>query len=243
MEAYISDIAAEGGVLTVSFSGCDFNCPSCNTPQLAEFQTGEQQDLRIVQASIADAAPTQIVFTGGEPLLQRQALLALLRWCREHTNARLIIDTNASKPAVIEELITEQLVDEFLIDVKAPRDAFDRATHAGTFFIPAEQVFAEFLRSLAILRDAQNRVTLSFTTLIVPGLLYTKEDVLAIAALLDGFDAEWTLKPFIGGVTLDRRLRGLHSPSEHFLDNLARAVRAAYPNLRIRVQSTADTVV
>lgn len=240
MEAYISDVIDVDGTVTILFSGCDYNCPACNTPQLVEFQTGEQHDLRIIQASIAAAAPERILFTGGEPLLQRQALLTLLTWCREQTAARLVIDTNASKPAVIEELLQKGLVDELQVDVKAPRSAFDRVTHASTFFIPAEQLYDEFEESLAILAEHQQDVALSFTTLIVPGLLYAKEDLLALAAMLAPFDAEWTLTAFTPEVTLDKRLGGLRPPSEEFLENLAAAIRAEHPTLRVRVRSALD---
>ncbi len=243
MEAYISDVLVEDDSVTVSFSGCNYNCPSCYKPAYVEFQTGEQRDLREVQAIIASAQPARICFTGGEPLLQRQALLTLLRWCRTATSAKLIIDTNASKPGVIRELLENGLVDEFNVDLKAPRHAFDRVTHAGTFFVGAEQVFDEFSSSLALLRAAQDRVIISFTTLIVPGLLYTKEDLLALARLIEGFDAEWTLKAFEGGVTLDRRLSALQSPSERFLEHLADALRAAHPQLRMRIAGAPDTGV
>lgn len=237
MDAYIHDVLREGDTVTILLSGCDFKCPSCNTPHLVEFQTGEQRLLREVTALIDESAPRTVLITGGEPLLQRQAILALTTHLRErHPETQIAIDTNASKTAVVEQLLDNRLVDEFIVDVKAPEAAFDRVTHASTFFTPAEEVSGAVRATLDLLYRRQDEVTLTFRTLIVPGLLYRKEDLLEIAAMLKGFDADWYLRPLNPEVTLDTRLQALSAPSLNFLENLRRLITEQYPNLRVKIE-------
>ncbi len=234
MDAYIHEILLGHDMVIVRFSGCDYRCPNCNTPGLVEFQTGELLDTREAARLIDELGKDRVKFTGGEPLLQRQALLELLRHCRKK-GYRTIVDTNASKPEAVQSLVEGKLVDEFHVDVKAPLAGFAQATKAGTFFKPAAELFNEFKESLKILEKNQNTIALSFTTLIVPGLVYKKEDLLELARLLQNFDAEWHLLPFDPSITLDPALRGVAPPTTKFIDTLAGFIRKEYPNVNVLV--------
>jgi len=233
MEAYIHELSACDDELVVRFSGCDYKCRYCNTPELVEFRTEELMPLKEAYAAIDAAGKRTVVFSGGEPLLQRQALLALLRHCRKH-GLRTVLDTNASKPEAIRILLDEGLIDEFRVDVKAPLPIFDRVTKAATFFKPTTALFAEFKESLRLLKARPKGVALSFSTVIAPGLLYRKEDVLELAILLDGLDAEWLLVPFDPAVTLDRALQGVAPPTRNFLDTLVGFVKKDFPRLDVK---------
>ncbi len=234
MEAYIHEAVADGDRFVVRFSGCDYKCRYCNVPHLVEFQTGETMGTKEVKALLDAASCTVALFTGGEPLLQRQALAELLRHCKGR-GMRTIVDTNASKPDALRALLDEGLVDELIIDVKAPAASFGRVTQAATFFKPAGELFREFSASLALLKGRREAVTLTFRTLITPGILYRKEEILAIASMLDGLDAEWLLAPFSPEVTLDPALGGVAPPTPKFLENLASFVRKEHPGLRVSV--------
>jgi len=234
MEAYIHEIVPEGQRTVVRMSGCDYRCPSCKTPALVEFQTGEQLDLKEATTIIDAGGPERVLFTGGEPLLQRQALLLLLRHCRRR-GYRTLLDTNASKPAAIRQLLSEGLVDEYLVDAKAPLSVFGKVTRAATFFASAESLFEEFRESLVLLAARPQGVRLSFRTLIVPGLLYKKEELLELAALLAPCGAPWRLVPFDPDVTLDPTLRGVSPPTERFLLTLQGFLTKAHPELVVLI--------
>jgi pyruvate formate lyase activating enzyme len=236
MDAYIHELVIENDCLIIKFSGCDYKCRYCNTPHLVEFQTGEQRDLREVMKEISESGASKVLFTGGEPLLQRQALLELLKHCKGQ-NMKTIIDTNASKPEAVESIIKSGLVDEFIIDVKAPLASFDKVTKAGTFFKPAAQLYEEFRTSLRILEKRQSEIALSFRSVVAPGLLYKKEDFLELGKLLKNFDAEWLLIPFQPAITLDQSLKGVAPPTRRFLETLAGFVKKEHPSLNVQVSS------
>ncbi len=234
MEAYIHSIEPDGDSLVVMFSGCDYKCRYCNTPGLLEFKTGEVLDVKEAKRLITESGCSKVLFTGGEPLLQRAALLELASHAKAKRK-RVIIDTNASKPEAIASLLDAKAVDELLVDIKAPAASFSAVTKAGTFFKSAEELYREFLETVSLLKAREEEVVITFLTLITPGLVYKKEDVLALADLLDGFDAEWHLVPFNPAVTLDSGLRGVAPPTTKFLENLASFIRKEYPNARVRV--------
>lgn len=231
MEAYITEAETYGDQFVVLFSGCDYKCPFCNTPHLVEFQTGEVQETREVMRLMEKSPASSVFFSGGEPLLQRQALLELLHHAKS-IGKKGVIDTNGSKPEAIKQLLEEGLVDEFIVDVKAPAESFGKVTKAATFFKPARELYDEFLQSLQHLRES--KATITFKTLITPGLLYKKEEILGIASLLDGFDAEWLLLSFSPERVLDSTLKGVSPPTTRFLETLASFVRKKYPAMRIR---------
>ncbi|MBR9693346.1 radical SAM protein [Candidatus Woesearchaeota archaeon] len=233
MDAYIREVLSDGDSAVVRLSGCDYRCRFCNVPDLVEFQTGEQRELREVMAEITALAPNAVVFTGGEPLLQRQALLELLKQCKAK-GYRTIVDTNASKPDVIKSLLAESLVDEFRVDVKAPLASFDKVTKAATFFKPAEALFMEFTESLTLLKSNQKNLTCSFKTVVTPSLIYKKEEFLELGKLLDGFQGEWLLVPFNPEVTLDPSLQGVAPPTARFLDTLVGFIKKEYPKLDVK---------
>jgi len=233
MEAYINDAALRGDTFTILFSGCNFKCPFCNAPHLVEFRTEERMALRDVKRLIASSGARRVLFSGGEPLLQRQALLELAA-AAKRLRLTVVLETNASKPETLRTLLDAGIVDEVVVDIKGPWPAFERVARTGTFFQPAAEVYEDFLKCLSLLRQ-HDGVTARFKTIITPGLLYRKEDILAIAQLLKGFEAEWTLEPFDPAVTLDASLSGVAPPTSRFLENLAGFVRQAYPKMRVRV--------
>lgn len=231
MDAYIDELLFEGGEVTILMSGCNYRCRFCNRPGLLEFR--EQQPLREVLAQLDRAAPRQLRISGGEPLLQRQALLALLRHAKQrgwHT----ILETNGSKPVVIQQLLAEELVDHFFIDVKAPAHLFAHITRAGTFFQPASELFTDFTKTLQHFTKPRT-ASLTFTTVITPGLLYKKEDLLTLGALLAPCNAPWILKPFTPARVVEKSLRGVSPPTIRFLATLAGFLKRAYPGLDVQV--------
>ncbi len=239
MEAYVHCLSPEGGTLRILFSGCDYRCRYCNTPRLVEFRTEERMATRDVATAIDASGCGRVLFSGGEPLLQRAALVELLRHCRTK-GLQTAVDTNASKPEVVEQLLDEGLADELLVDLKATPALFAKVTRAGTFFKPAEEFHDEFMESLALLKEygrkGGGKTSISFRTVVTPGLLYRKEDILELAAMLDGFPGEWTLAPFRPDVTLDPALKGVEPPTTRFLETLAGFVRKTHPALRVEVE-------
>lgn len=238
MEAYIEVLP--GDPYTILFTGCNYRCRYCNAPQLIEQVKDSLKELRDITRELDKAHPSIVLFTGGEPLLQRQPLLKLLNHCKK-SGYKTILETNGSKPMIIEQLLREELVNEIVIDLKGPRDLFKRVTRAETFFKPSEEFFSDILNTLKIVKRYRGRVLVSLRTVVTPGLLYKKEDLLELTAMLDGFRGTWTLRPFLPDVTLDPSLKGVESPTTRFLETLAGFVRKENPNLRVEIEDILST--
>lgn len=100
--------------------GCNFHCPFCHNSSLLPMDTdsliGEDTVFGFLQKrkSLLDG----VVITGGEPCLQDD----LAKFCRKVKDMGFAVklDTNGSRPAVIKELLHENLVDFIAMDIKAP---------------------------------------------------------------------------------------------------------------------------
>ncbi|MFZ2633336.1 MAG: anaerobic ribonucleoside-triphosphate reductase activating protein [Desulfosalsimonadaceae bacterium] len=100
-------------------AGCNFDCPYCHNPDLARrTSTSKVIDLKEIfdflkkRKSLLDG----VVITGGEPTLQPD----LFDFCREikELGYPIKIDTNGTRPKVIQNLLSNHLIDYIAMDVK-----------------------------------------------------------------------------------------------------------------------------
>ncbi|MFH0996531.1 MAG: anaerobic ribonucleoside-triphosphate reductase activating protein [Pseudomonadota bacterium] len=100
------------------FSGCNFHCPYCHNPELARGMALEQWP----EQAAFDFLETRkgflegVVISGGEPCLHPD----LIRVCRtiRQMGYPIKLDTNGSRPDVLEKLISGGLVDYVAMDIK-----------------------------------------------------------------------------------------------------------------------------
>ena len=100
--------------------GCNFHCPFCHNgsllPMDADSLIGEDTvfDFLHKRQKLLDG----VVISGGEPCLQDD----LAGFCRQvkEMGFAVKLDTNGSRPGVIEELLDGNLVDFIAMDIKAP---------------------------------------------------------------------------------------------------------------------------
>ncbi|MEN6395101.1 MAG: anaerobic ribonucleoside-triphosphate reductase activating protein [Methanoregula sp.] len=105
-------------VCTVFFRGCPVRCAYC---QNAAILAGE--DLRDIDEVIAlikssRLAISGVIFSGGEPTMQKDALIALARAAR-NLGLATGVQTNGVFPGTLEALIRERLIDRVALDIKA----------------------------------------------------------------------------------------------------------------------------
>ena len=169
-------------------AGCNFRCPFCYNAELVlpektrELRlTGVEEVLRVLEErrGFLDG----VVITGGEPTLQS----GLRGFIREVGRLGLLVklDTNGSRPEVLEDLLAAGLVDYVAMDVKAPPARYSEL--AG---VPADLSAIE--RSIRLVRE--RAPDYEFRTTVAPGLV--AEDIREIAALLAG-SRRWFLQPFV----------------------------------------------
>jgi pyruvate formate lyase activating enzyme len=101
--------------------GCNFSCPYCHNPDLVAGSnpgTGRLPDEADIFAFLEKRKGflEGVVITGGEPTLQAD----LLPFCRKIKDLgyRLKLDSNGSRPEILERLFKDALVDFISMDIK-----------------------------------------------------------------------------------------------------------------------------
>ena len=101
--------------------GCNFRCPYCHNPQLVfpelfEESLNEESVLEFLKSR--EGQLDGVVITGGEPALQPD-LLPFLKTIKA-MSFQVKLDTNGSRPDVIEKALKGHLVNFIAMDIKAP---------------------------------------------------------------------------------------------------------------------------
>ena len=169
-----------GKIASIVFlSSCNFRCPYCHNcdlvlhpDQFPSFPTDHiVKQLRHFRKWIDG-----VCITGGEPTLLPN-LTELIKTLR---NEKMLIkvDTNGSRPEVIERLIGGGLADCISMDVKAPLEDEIYSRCAG---VPVN--LAAIKESVALL--LKNRIPYQFRTTVAPTLL-TRDNLVQLAHDLKG---------------------------------------------------------
>lgn len=111
--------------------GCNFFCPYCHNPGLVSVNSGKAgtgpsfaaQDIFTFlekRKGLIDG----VAITGGEPCLQED----LVPFCKriKQQGFKVKIDTNGSRPDVIDTLLTENLIDYIAMDIKTDQNQYHR---------------------------------------------------------------------------------------------------------------------
>lgn len=112
--------------------GCNYSCFYCHNRSLLDgthilLTPQYVSDFLQKRTGLLDG----IVITGGEPTLQIDLLLFLER-IRE-LGYRIKLDTNGSRPQVIEEVLKRNLCDYVAVDYKAPAALYRQICGAGAY--------------------------------------------------------------------------------------------------------------
>lgn len=123
------------------FAGCNMRCPYCYNPDIVKgkgkFGEKDVYKFLLKRKGLLDG----VVFSGGECTLHPEIFTLAARI--KEMGFLVKIDTNASRPDVVAQIIAHNLVDYFAIDFKANRQSFGKVT--GTHLFP------KFIESLDIL--------------------------------------------------------------------------------------------
>ena len=184
-----------GKIAAVVFtSGCNFRCPFCQNAHLI-LQPTSLPDIAAEEVLALLAKRRRfldgVVISGGEPTLQTDLADFMSKIKKLELATKL--DTNGYRPDVIASLLTDGLVDEVAMDIKAPLPRYPLA--AG---VPVDPSL--ITQSISLL--LASNVSHEFRTTVVPGIV-GPEDVAELAAMLQGaqryalqqFRAEGVLDP------------------------------------------------
>ncbi|HDD52577.1 MAG TPA: anaerobic ribonucleoside-triphosphate reductase activating protein [Thermosulfidibacter takaii] len=206
-----------GRVASLIFlGGCTCRCPFCHNPSLVLprlLSLGDELPISQVMSDVARRMKliTGVVISGGEPTLQEDLLLELLKEAKALGLATKL-DTNGFRPRVLEKVLDEGLVDVVAMDIKTSPLRYPVATGGRDFGPVAE--------SLEILKNKASHCILRTT--LVPGVV-DLEDMEEIASLAQGA-SEYHLQPFSSRVTLDPQYEGMSAYPPHVMEEMARVL-------------------
>lgn len=163
---------------TLFTGGCNLRCPFChNAPLVLNPEAEPRIDLNELLHFLKKRTGILegICITGGEPTLQPD-LADFMKQCKD-LGYLIKLDTNGTRPDVIEHVIKDHLVDYIAMDIKNCPDRY-----AETVGLPSVR-FSAFEESIELIRT--NGLPYEFRTTVVREL-HTKEDLLAIGKWLKG---------------------------------------------------------
>jgi pyruvate formate lyase activating enzyme len=214
-----------GKISAVVFTrGCNFRCPYCHNPELVE---PERYSSCLHQKDVFDFFKSRrgkldaITVTGGEPTLQEDLTDVIRRIRRMGFFVKL--DSNGSKPEVLENLIRDHLVDYIALDVKAPAAKYQDVVRAPV--------------SCSGISDSIRLVLTSgieheFRTTVVKSLL-SPEDILWIAREIAGA-RRYVLQKFQRAKTLDKQYGEENTYPDNELLTIKKRLEKEIPSIIIR---------
>jgi pyruvate formate lyase activating enzyme len=193
----VSLIDYPGRISAVLFTrGCNFRCSYCHNPELVDpDRYGETLSEAEILAFLdrRRGKLDAVTLSGGEPTLQPD-LLSFASQIRKF-GYLIKVDTNGSRPDVLEKLIAAGLVDYLAMDIKGPLEKYQDIAKCD--------ISPETIRqSIGIILSSG--VEYEFRTTVVKSLFKTG-DISRIAALVKTARL-FVLQGFVPSKALDRRL-------------------------------------
>ncbi|MHC4479838.1 MAG: AmmeMemoRadiSam system radical SAM enzyme [Planctomycetota bacterium] len=177
---------------SIATPGCNFRCPFCQNWQISQtdaapaFETlGYAGPKEVVEAAVAQGAAT-IAYTYTEPTIFMEYALDCARLARREGLGNVFVTNGFQSPEAVEAMTG--LIDAANVDLKAFTDDFYRTQCQGRL--------QPVLDSIANMHRAGIHVEV--TTLIVPGLNDSEEELRGIAEFLAGISPElpWHISRF-----------------------------------------------
>ena len=170
--------------------GCNFRCPFCYNKDLIDGKVeliSEDEVLSFLKKR--KGLLEGLVISGGEPLMQKDITEFISKV--KKLGYLIKIDTNGMYPKKLKELIDKKLVDYVAMDVKAPKNKYDKLSGVKTDISKIE-------KSIDIIRN--DAPDYEFKTTFAPNLL-DKKDLVEIAKWLEG-SKRFYLQQFKGDTPL-----------------------------------------
>ncbi len=214
-----------GRIAAVVFlRGCNFRCPYCFNPELVDparysDPIPEEELFALLNRRVGKL--DGVVITGGEPTINPD-LLSFIKRIKE-LGYLVKLDTNGSRPDLIQTAIEEDLIDYIALDLKAPFDKYHLA--AGiTVDIGAIRTTIELLTRSGIDHE--------FRTTVLPDLI-TESDLIAIGGIIKGA-RRWAIQNFQPTKVLDPSYQNRSPYTEAELERFKEKLKGYVLEIEIR---------
>ena len=162
--------------IVLFFNGCPFRCGYCHNYDL--LTKSNPVPLEVIQKKILESKPfiSAVVFLGGEPLLQFEAVEEISKFAKKE-NLFVGIHTNGFYPEAASSLIQNQLVDKFFIDLKAP---LDETSYQKTIGFSSDKTLSNIQKTIRLVDESS--LELELKTTVFPQYVGSEKDIDAIAS-------------------------------------------------------------
>ncbi len=208
---------------TIFTPGCNLRCPFCYNRDLVlcpESLLSFSREGILHWLQERQALLDGVCISGGEPTLQ-PGLVQFLEEIKG-LGLKVKLDTNGTRPGVVEELLGKRLLDYVALDVKAPPEKYAYASGGRADLV-------KVLETVSLLRHSQ--VAHEFRTTVIPGL--QQDDLERIACLLEGARC-YVLQVFQPGNVLDPGISSRPLISGEALETASSRCRRYVQEVKIR---------
>lgn len=220
----ISSVEFHGNMSLVIFmSKCPLACRYCHNVELLEDNTEWSLEKVISEIDSSSDFLDAVVISGGEPLVQTDAVIEILKHVRK-IGLKTKLDTSGIYPDKIMELLDLKLLDYVSLDVKTTFSKYRKITGANVGF--------NVKKSMELINDDSN-VHLELRTTYVP-TLHTKKDMLNLVDEIKG--DIYTIQQFRNKNVLDPALEKVEVPNPHDLRKLAEELKPYFEG-QVKVKS------
>jgi len=181
-------------ILSIGFFGCNMHCPFCQNWHISQASAYEKQTIPLKQmlpGDIVSAAlhnnVTAIAYTYSEPLVHAEFLLECMELARSHGIANVLVSNGCIDSQPAEELLS--LTDAANIDLKCfSQKTYSQTLGGGALSLETVQSFIRLAYS--------KKIHIEITTLIVPGLNDSIDELDACAGFIAEMDLPWHLSSY-----------------------------------------------
>ena len=208
--------------LVIFMSKCPLACRYCHNVELLD-DTSEKSfnELKKEIDASADFLDA-IVISGGEPLVQCDAVIEILQYVRQ-IGLKTKLDTSGIYPDKLKKILDLNLLDYISLDVKNPFSKYRKITGAD--------VGRDVKKSMDIINESG--VHLEIRTTFVHSL-HNKKDIIDIASEIKS--DVYTIQQFRNKNVLDPSLEKTEVPNPHDLADIAREAKNFFDGV-VKVKS------
>jgi len=218
---------------TVFFISCNFRCPFCYSAELVLPEKIRNQP-RISEKYLFDFLKERrnllegICITGGEPTVHKDLPVFIKKI--KQLGYLVKLDTNGSNPEMLKKLIDKKLIDYVAMDIKAPKDKYEKAVGKKININNIE-------KSIEILKEG--KVDWEFRTTIVSSI-HSKEDIVKIAKWIGGNpltglgQGKYFLQNFRAEKTINPKFEKIKPYSQDYLSEIQKAISPFFEDVQLR---------
>jgi pyruvate formate lyase activating enzyme len=213
-----------GNVSLVLFcAGCNLRCPYCHNPTLIPMESGTEVNLhyldeRLKQGMSPVPSLDAVVFTGGEPILQPNAVIEAAKLVKEY-ELKLMLDTNGTIYTAIEAILSTGLIDRVALDIKSPLNTTEFSKISG---VPemAKKYVDSIKKTLILCKKLD--IKIEARTTVAPKVSDQEDYIRDISRSIKEYSDVYYLQQFDNqGDVLDPSLKNVEPPRKGYLIKLA----------------------